>query len=800
MSEFEEFTVNIIQEEYIILVDSLSTITEIIVINTTNFDNILSPADDTLQKALDTLDEHTHILDDRYYTETEVDTLLDDKVSDSDIGIANGVAGLDTAGKVPAIQLPSYVDDVVEYLTFGDFPQPGESGKIYIALDSLKTYRWGGTIYAEISESLALGETSTTAYRGDRGKTAYDHSQTQTGNPHELDAADVEAVPLVTMTDKAIPRANGTTGILESTPVIIDDNEDISGVRSITLNTEGTTKTEAGTIAFNPDDVSLDFHSGLGPIAQFPYEAWVRVYNDTGVEIANGKPVYPVGQFGGHPSVALAIANTHEKISRPIYMTTMAIPDGQYGIVTKWGIVRELDTTIYGLGTEIYLSPTVEGGLQTARPSFPDYPIRIGGVTKSGVADGEITVDIGGSVSDTFHNFFNGTFRESIDFLITSTGGVITGSLSPSNSHPDMTMIFSDGFTMLTTTPDATIILTAGSDTIPQENFVYIPKSTKVLTVSTSDWPVTEHIKVANVILKSASNTETYGALGNRNWNDHIESTTSFQGHLSHMTERMRHMASHWDSGVEGSVIIVGGSDPDDVFLAVTSGVAYQLHKQSFPALNMQTGDHALVVNNFTTPYVDIANLNTQTLDSTGATLSGRYFSVVLWGVQNKADEDSHLMINLPSGSYSSEVSAITDAAAYSDFTIPSKFTGIGFLIARFTFQLSPVASGTWTLKSTQDLRGYLPNTTAGGGGAGGGVSSFLGLLDTPNAFTGQANKIPRVNSGETDLEFVTRDVIAGTPASATATGNAGQVTWDADYIYVCIATDTWKRVAISTW
>lgn len=62
-------------------------------------------------------------------------------------------------GKVPASQLPSYVDDVLEYPTYEDFPGvgetpgTGETGKIYIALDTLKTYRWGGTVYAEISSS-----------------------------------------------------------------------------------------------------------------------------------------------------------------------------------------------------------------------------------------------------------------------------------------------------------------------------------------------------------------------------------------------------------------------------------------------------------------------------------------------------------------------------------------------------------------------------------------------------------------------------------------------------------------------
>lgn len=115
-------------------------------------------------------------------------------------GVANGVAELDTAGKVPSAQLPSFVDDVVEgYLSGGKFYKEsshttqiiGESGKIYIDLASSKTYRWSGSTFAEISQSLALGETSSTAYRGDKGKTAYDHAQKTSGNPHRVTKSDV---------------------------------------------------------------------------------------------------------------------------------------------------------------------------------------------------------------------------------------------------------------------------------------------------------------------------------------------------------------------------------------------------------------------------------------------------------------------------------------------------------------------------------------------------------------------------------------------------------------------------------
>lgn len=91
------------------------------------------------------------------------------KISTSAKGANGGVAELDANGKVPSSQLPSYVDDVSEYATISDFPAAGESGKIYIALNTNLAYRWGGSDFVEISPSLALGTTDSTAYRGDWG-------------------------------------------------------------------------------------------------------------------------------------------------------------------------------------------------------------------------------------------------------------------------------------------------------------------------------------------------------------------------------------------------------------------------------------------------------------------------------------------------------------------------------------------------------------------------------------------------------------------------------------------------------
>jgi nitrogen fixation protein len=103
-------------------------------------------------------------------------------------------------GLVPSSQLPATVDEILEgfyvnqfYFETTDFVEYiPESNKYYLDLNSNKTYRWSGTQYVPINEGIALGETSSTAYRGDRGKNAYEHSQAS-GNPHGTTAAQVGA-------------------------------------------------------------------------------------------------------------------------------------------------------------------------------------------------------------------------------------------------------------------------------------------------------------------------------------------------------------------------------------------------------------------------------------------------------------------------------------------------------------------------------------------------------------------------------------------------------------------------------
>ena len=80
----------------------------------------------------------------------------DAQVKRSEMGQPDGVATLDSSGLIPSSQLPSYVDDVLEFADFASLPTTGETGKIYIAIATGKIYRWSGSIYIEISNPLDI--------------------------------------------------------------------------------------------------------------------------------------------------------------------------------------------------------------------------------------------------------------------------------------------------------------------------------------------------------------------------------------------------------------------------------------------------------------------------------------------------------------------------------------------------------------------------------------------------------------------------------------------------------------------
>lgn len=577
---------------------------------------------------------------------------------------------------------------------------------------------------------------------------------------------------------------DGVKTFLKS-PIVPDPTTDLQAVNLRTLNskttnpvkiqfdtTQSPTITEEGSLWWNGEEHTMNIDTGLGATIQVGQEQLMLYYNDTGVTITNGSVLHlkSAALFNGVlvKTPELADASTWEKCQGTLSVATHDIPDGALGIATLFGDVRDVDTSGVGAGAQLWLSATNPGEFTDVKPIFPDLAISLGGSYNSQV-EGKIFVNFTSSIEDVFHDSWDGSIIETFNFTTSSNGTTVTGLLENVDNTRNLTLRLSTGFyTLDTTTTTLTIALTAGTDASPVTNYVYIPLSTKVLTISTSAWPTSEHVKIAllEVGLPATIQSEG-GCIRNQNINDHLKKEDD-NGHILHIAERIRQLNAEHDNGTEATLT---GTTANG-YINITGGQVWQLHKQTFPALSMATGNYLRIVNDFTTAYRRTLNLNTIDAYSSGSTWNNEWGKIVIWGVANKTGEPSFMMCNLPSAGYNSEANAKADASAYADYSIPKRYKGVGFLIAAFTIRIT---SGTITYNAStgyEDLRGFVPNNVAGGGGGGAGVTSFLGLTDTPSTYSGQAGKVVAINTSETALEFI--DVSASVEyALNTAT------TWD---------------------
>ncbi len=197
-------------------------------------------------------------------------------IDESRIGAANGVASLDASGRIPASQIPGGFDNIEEYDNLAAFPTTGEEGKIYVAKDTNLTYRWTGSQYVEISPSLALGETATTAYRGDRGKVAYDHSKVSGNSTIHHTHANKELLDSYTQTEADLANAvakvheHGNKSVLDG---ITSDKVTSWDGKEDAFNILPTTKGGTGTNAASKSALTSSLINSLSTELSKPVDA-----------------------------------------------------------------------------------------------------------------------------------------------------------------------------------------------------------------------------------------------------------------------------------------------------------------------------------------------------------------------------------------------------------------------------------------------------------------------------------------------------------------------------------------------
>jgi len=615
--------------------------------------------------------------------------------------------------------------------------------------------RYVGTAYS--TEILAFNPDQT--YISDNGAKVNDVPIKSQFIPHthpEADITDLDKFTQQEIINNYVPYSGANSPIdLNTQPITTEglgtfkngvslEDSDITGVKILQFEPDHN-------VTWNTKYHTMEVDHGDGATGKVTTDTLFDIHNATGELLKQGFVVYPDGtSTNGVSNVQLAIANSHETLETQLGVVAADILDGDDGHVIVRGVLDPIDTsTAVGEGP-VWLSPTVPGSYVQVRPVFPDYEVLIGNIDKYAV-DGVFTVDTYFNLQNTLTNFWNGTIRESFYFDVVDDGaGGLKGQLKPANGHPNLTGLLSDGFYTIVPSEAS---LTAGTDTTPQMNFVYFLRSTKSLVVSLTGFPIEEHIKIGTYYLRTAATTLADGPLKAHPWNDHIEDTHTYQGHLAHITERLRQEGAQWSSGVETSVNEVSNSE---VYLNTTGGVIYQLHKQSFPAFDTQAGQYFHLWNSFDNPFEKFSNLYDIDADSLGNSLNNSSFSIVLFGSVNSGSSvsnNSQLFIGTPKGTYSKNNpdEAVSDAFNYSNYTIPMEFRGTGFLIARITCVRQ--ANGDLTIYDIEDLTDA--STRGAGGAGGGGVTSFLGLTDTPSTYAGSENYTLKVGTGGAGVDFI---------------------------------------------
>lgn len=509
---------------------------------------------------------------------------------------------------------------------------------------------------------------------------------------------------------------------------------------------------------------------------EFMYEEWIRVYNNSGVLIDNGDVAYLSGvvvDANNTVTVAPAQADSATTCLSTLGIATHSIENGTYGILTREGTVRDVNSTAMGFtasGELGYLSAINAGKIVATSPSSPNYSIKLGNVGKVHASTGtfEVGVDIGGNTGSVI-KIFNGATLENTTVDVSSNGTTITATIEASGGG-DLSLFFNGLFQVFDATPAASVNLVAGTDTVPVRNWVYIPLSTLTLTANQSGFPTNEqYVPVADVMCPSALGAFNNGLDKVHAWTDHLANSVG-QGHMADINLWIRNQHATFLSGV------VLTTDPlEDIFAAnmdvsLSSGNILQLHPHTFAALSTTTSDSIKVINDPTFTNRPIGSLNSTDLsaDSEGGSLNNKYYSVVLWGVVSEDAEDCQMFLTLPSGGYTNAANALLDAQEYTNKSIPVEYIGVGFLVNRLTLQNSGgnikiVADGI------ENLRRTIPGISGAGGTGGGGATNYDELSDTPASKVGSSNKIVGVNTGETAHEY--KDVTIDGSGNMTVTG-----------------------------
>jgi hypothetical protein len=327
-------------------------------------------------------------------------------------GVNNGYAGLDSTGKVPSTQLPSYVDDVIEAANLAALPATGETGKIYVTLDTNKIYRWTGSVYVEVSPTVGVvwGAISGTLANQTDLQSALDAKQanltlttTGTSGAATLVGSTLN-IPIyqggvtsfntrtgaITLTSSDVTTALGFTPVTNARTLTINGlTQDLSDNRSWTVSGTIPSGGTAGQILAKIDATNYNTQWIDNFASQLKHEVKL------GATLTKGKAVY-VSSADGTNMIVSAASNASEATSSKTLglLETGGATNDLVKVVTE-GLLAGLDTSTATAGDPVWLG--TDGNLifgLTNKPTAPAHLVFIGIVTRVQSNNGEIFVKV----------------------------------------------------------------------------------------------------------------------------------------------------------------------------------------------------------------------------------------------------------------------------------------------------------------------------------------------------------------------------------------------------------------------
>lgn len=329
-------------------------------------------------------------------------------------GTAGGLAELDTSGKVPSSQLPSYVDDVLEYDGKANFPTAGETGKIYVDTSANITYRWSGSTYVEIGSSLALGETSSTAFRGDYGKIAYDHA---TANGSAFSSG------LYKITTNDQGHVTAATAVEKSDITVL-------GIPAQDT-TYGTATTTVDGLMSSLDKAALDNLDSL--VGGVPVSDQISSAVSSKADIANGQYIVTASSEDGVAYTATVPSITELTAGISFIMITGVVSTSTIPTLNVNGLgAKNIRRRLSSLATNVQAGYTTNWLAANCpfRVTYDGTQWIVEGLTKPAVEDlyGTLSVDKGGTGATTAADALTNLGA------VKKTGDTMTGSLTIENS------------------------------------------------------------------------------------------------------------------------------------------------------------------------------------------------------------------------------------------------------------------------------------------------------------------------------------------------------------------------------